>query len=257
MSNFDDDYLLVRLPTNYMYGPGAVYGSNTTLTFPAFNVRDSSDNVNIITTTTITLNMATLGLNGLDTGTFAASSTYYIYAIGDSSNTNPSGVIASLSSVAPVLTSVIGSSNYVYRLYDWWIADGSVHFLKGYTEGANNTKRRVWDTNVSVLSAGTSTTLAAVDLSLAAPALNNMPVLLEVGYTPATANDAVAIAPGTSTNSTVATLPNISGVVATKVQTGQLRSLSQIVTLLPTIQYINSAAAGSTAIHVCEVEYSL
>src|SRR5260221_5827486 len=49
------------------------------------------------------INFAVNGINGLDTGTFAASTGYYIFAIADSSNRLVSGAIASLSATGPTL----------------------------------------------------------------------------------------------------------------------------------------------------------
>lgn len=51
-----------------------------------------------------TLNLATNGLNGLDTGTIAVNTWYYLFAI-HNPTTNASGTIASLSPTTPVLPS--------------------------------------------------------------------------------------------------------------------------------------------------------
>ena len=69
-----------------------------------------------------TLNTATSGAGGLDTGSLAASTWYYVYAIYNPATTTP-GVLMSLSATAPTLPSGYTFSSLIGTVY----SDGSSH----------------------------------------------------------------------------------------------------------------------------------
>src|SRR5271166_3374895 len=94
---------IVFSPNLYANQMVLAYGSATTLTVTAGQVRDSLNVADLITTATLTINCALNGYNGLDTGALANSTMYYLFAIGDSSLTHPTGFIVSLSSTTPLL----------------------------------------------------------------------------------------------------------------------------------------------------------
>ncbi len=228
----------------YAYGLTLSWGSNTTLSVAAGQARDSNNVIDMATTAATTINAAVNGINGLDTGTFAASTWYYVYMVGDSTNYSSAGFVISLSATVPTLPTGYDS----YRRIGCALSDGSTHFLKFTQTGNATTRDYMWDSTISVLSGGTSATLALVTLTAGVPPLANLPVTFQVSFTPATANDYVSLAtPGSSAT----LLPNLSGVVAAKIQTGQLTQVSGISSSVAKIQYINSAASGATSLWVC------
>lgn len=234
---------------SYRYLPGFVSGgqlawaSNTTATVAACYCRDSTDAVNIVTAA-VTLNMAVNGLNGLDTGTFAASKVYYVYAIADSMGNNTSGVIASLSSSGPTLLPV---GYDCYRRIGQVFSDSSVHLLLFYQFGNSNMRKYQWDTVINALTAGASATLVALDLSASVPVLDGLPVLFKCSYTPATASNIFSVIPGTSTATAVM---GGSGVVAAQVQVSELEVISKLVSSLPKVKYLVGNASDALTLNV-------
>lgn len=227
--------LAYRYATGFVAGGQLAWVSNTTASVAACSCRDSTDAANI-TTAAVTLNMATSGLNGLDTGTFAASKTYYVYAIANSLGTNfgdtPAGVIASLSSSGPTLMPV---GYDVYRRIGQVFSDASVHLLLFYQFGNSNIRKYQWDTVINALTGGASATLVALDLSGSVPVIDGLPVLFKSAYTPATAGNIFSVIPGTSTATSVI---GGSGVVAAKAQVAELEVISKLVSSLPKVKYL-------------------
>lgn len=238
---------IVNLPFLYINNLRVNVASDTTLTVGVGLCRDSNNIIDIEVSSELTINAEVNGINGLDVGTFAASTWYYVHVIADSSAKNPVGALISLSRTAPTLPFGYDS----FRHIDSQRADGSVNFLVSYNTGNGNYRTKFYDTMVSVLTAGTSATLATIDLAGALPPIDRTPVYLNVSFTPATADDKVSFAPP---GSTATVLPNISGVVAAKVQTGQLKILSLLSTT-QRIQYINSAASCASSVWVYGFDY--
>lgn len=261
MSNFTPVAPLQFLYINGMLGSWA---SNTTLSIAAGQCRDSTNNLDInignylygtapapaSANVATTVNTAVTGLNGLDTGTLAASTWYYLYAIADSSFHNPAGYILSTSATAPTLPGGYDS----YRLIGYWLTDGSTHFIKAYETGTGTSRFKEYDAPISVLSGGTATSLTAVTLTGAVPPIDALPVYLDVSYTPATAADYVTFVPG---GSTATTGPSVSSVVAAKAQLAQIKVMSKLVSSVAKVSYINSASSGATTALVAGFDYSL
>lgn len=241
---------VVQSPLLYTNNLQVAWGSNTTLTMAAGQKRNSTNVADMILSSGVTCNAAVNGANGLDTGTFAASTWYYLHFIFNSTAPATTGAsLLSLSATAPTLPSGYDT----FALQAVWLTDGSTHFIKGYVAGNGSTRQHYWDANIATaITAGTATTLTAVDLSVGVPPIENTPVYLQVDYTPATANDTVSIA---TAGSTATVLPHVTGSVAAKVNTGQLKVISKLASSVAKVQYINSAAAGSTAIWVSGFEY--
>lgn len=253
-TNFNDSTVPVRLAKGHIRNLMVQWGSNTTLTITSGECRDSTDSINIVLPSSVTLNAATVGVNGMDTGALEASKDMYLFAISDTSNVNPSGSLLSLSSSSPIMPTVNGVTYDAFRLISYWKTNSSSQLIKGYTAGNENVRTHFYDTIISVLSAGTATSLANIDLSAGLPPLDNLPIRVHVDFTPATANDQVDFVTGGST-ATVTT--NVKGDVATKVSTSQLEILSKLISSVPTIRYKNSAGSCSANVYVSSFDYFL
>ncbi len=243
---------VVNLPFLYINNLITSRASNTTLGVTAGQARDSTNVVDLVLSANTVLNTAVVGLNGLDTGTLAASTQYFIYIIGCSNNFAPTGVILSTSSSAPVLP-----FNYdVYRLIGFAFTDGSTNFISFTQVGNNNARTNYWDTAISALSAGTSNTYVDLSLVASVPTIDKLPVYLDVSFTPATAGDRVDLRPLGSSATQVTAL---SSVVASQAQRAQLKVLSRVGTVsaatVAGISYKNSATSGSTTIFVLGFDY--
>lgn len=151
---------------------------NTKLDIAAGQCRDSNNQIDMIlgdylgqgygtANSSTTLNFGVSGANGLDTGSIAATTWYYIFVVADSSNKNPTATIASTSATAPVLPFGYDS----LRLIGAVKSDGSSHLLKFYETNSSSTRFFEWDAPiaVTVTDSGTSATYSAMDLSTGVP----------------------------------------------------------------------------------------
>lgn len=201
------------------------------------------------------VNSAVNGANGLDTGTVAASTQYAFYLIGDSRNyNNPAGLMSLTSNIAPLLPSGYDS----YRLIGFWQTDGSSNFVYATHKPQNIAGLLTYfnSPGVSVLSGGTSTTFAAIDLTtnsaIPTTTLPNVIVTLFVTFTPAAAGDTVQFRPTGSSATTG--LPTIVGVTAATAQTQYLQMIAGVGSSKPEIDY--KVTSGSDAVTVTVVEWA-
>lgn len=197
------------------------------------------------------INSAVNGINGLDTGTIAASTQYAVYLIGDSRNYNNTAAILSLTSnVSPIMPSGYDS----LRLIGFIQTDGSSHFVYA-THKPQNIGGLLQYFNspaISVLSGGNATSFTAIDLTtnsaIPTTTLPNVIVTLLVVYTPAAANDYVQFRPTGST--ATANLPTIVGVTAGIAQTQYIQVIAGVGSSKPEIDYLVSSGSDSVSVSV-------
>ena len=230
---------LKKLPYRAVNTAVYSWASNTTLSIPAGQYRDTTNSIDIVLSATATLNAAATGLNGIDIGTFAASTWYYIYAIGDSAGNRVSGALISASATAPNLPFGYDA----FALIGFALSDGSTHFLKFDVTGNGATHTYMWDAAVSVLSGGTSATFAAIDLSTAVPPVDLTEVVLNTAFTPNAANDIFKLR---KTGSSSTTNLTIAGNVAAKVTQDQVSVISALSSSVAKIDYLVTASGALT-----------
>lgn len=78
------NYPMVNLGNLYIQGGSLTYVTTTTFTVGIGQFRDSTNINDIVLASAATVSLAKTGIGGLDTGTLAASTIYYVYAIGSS-----------------------------------------------------------------------------------------------------------------------------------------------------------------------------
>jgi len=159
---------------------------NTLLDIGSGVTIDSTDTFQMINNGTIVINAATNGLNGLDTGTFAAAKVYAVYLVSDPVTLQPIGAMLSLSYTQPLMP----FSYSAFKLIGFaTTAAGSAVFLAGYWTAGNSAYRLfMYDAPLATaVTAGTSTTYANVNLIAAVPNFNNLPVLVNSIFTPTAA----------------------------------------------------------------------
>ena len=199
------------------------------------------------------------GALGLDTGTLAASSLYYIHGIFDESGVNAPSALISLSRTAPYLPGLPG--NYTnFRWIGQMATNSAIHFLPGYNHGAQNERLFYYDApQPTAITAGHSTAYANVNLTGLVPAINNIPVWINVVFTAAAAGDTVTFQPGNGTGAGVVITAPVAG--ATAPVTQNILVMAQLVTIAgipsPVINYKLTAAGDSVAINVIGYQYSL
>lgn len=224
---------------------------NTKIDLGTGSARDSNDVMDIILSTAVVINAAANGaINRLDAGTLAASSVYAVYVIADSSNKHqPAGLLSLASNSAPTLPFGYDS----YRRVGYAVTDSSVHFLKAYISGNNNYRRFTYDSpQATSVTAGTSATYAAINLSTLVPAIDDKPVVFRANWTANAAADTFNMQGGNSTGDQWTMISPVAGATAHTVGFGLV--LSHLVAGVPTSNY-KVSAVGGVAINVAAFEF--
>jgi hypothetical protein len=170
---------------------------NTMIDIGAGAARDST-NVNdiVVNTTTSIINTAVNGLNGLDTGTLAASTWYAIWAISSSNNKASPGFLLSLSYSAPTLPFAYDSIRRIGSV----LTDGSSHILKMYSYGARGAPIVFWDAVFTSLNGlAHASSYGPISLATAMPPSSQIAILNWL-FTPAAAGNTVLLRPTGSTS---------------------------------------------------------
>lgn len=241
---------VVNAPYLDVSGLQLSWASNTTLGMMAGRARDNTNQADIILPLAVTINAAHNGINGLDTGTFAASTLYTVYAVGDSTNTNVSGALISASASAPTLPFGYDMS----RIIGFWRTDASVHFLLGYWYGSANERLFTYDVPLATaVTAGASATYVAVTLSTFVPNVGNLPVLIESNWTANAAADTLALQGFAATGDTVKYIALLAGATAHTLVRDYVNAM-----LDSGVAKINyKVSAGTVALNVAGYEYCI
>jgi hypothetical protein len=181
------------------------WSSTTVIRIENGTARDSTNtndiSVNNVTNEYVTVTTTVSGVGGLDTGTIADSTLYYVFAIGSSLGQAPGAGLISLSETAPVLP-----YNYdMFRRVGAVLTDGSAHYLEFQQTGNyNSTLRRMWyDAGIQVLNGGASATFAEVALDSYMPTYGfGTSVLLNAVLTPTGNGNTATIQPNGASSAT-------------------------------------------------------
>lgn len=264
---------IYALPHLYIQGLSISPASTTLLAVAPGAARDSNNIIDMVVGLTnyfgidnpaqlfqgyqpgLLINSAVNGVNGLDTGTIAASTQYAVYLIGDSRNYNNTAAMISLTSnVAPIMPSGYDSN----RLIGFMETDSSSHFVYATHKPQNISGLLVYFNSpaISVLTGGTSTTFAAIDLTtnsaIPTTTLPNVITTLLVTFTPAVAGDVVQFRPTGS--AATGNLPTIIGVTAGIAQTQYIQVIAGVGSSKPEIDYL--VTSGSDSVNVSVVEWA-
>jgi hypothetical protein len=241
---------IVNAPYLDVDGLQIAIASTTTATVQAGRARNSSNENDIIMSVAATLNAANNGINGLDTGSLAATSFYSLYVVGDSTENNDPGVVISLSASAPLLP--VGYD--MYRKIGYLRTDGSSHFLAGYWSGSANERTFVYDVPLATaVTAGNSATYAAVTLTGMVPAVQNVLAKIETNWTANAAGDTLALQPFSAVGDTVKYIAPVAGASAHTLVREYVQA--QLDSGAPKINY--KVSAGTVAINVAGYQYTI
>ena len=154
----------------------------------------NSSNVNdIVLSSAVTIVRTASGVLGLDTGSYANNTLYYVYVIGDSTGYNATSALYSASASQPVLP-----YNYDMYLRVGCVRSGTSSFLAFDQRGLDGARTMWYRASIaSDITAGSSATFAAVDLTGLVPAINT-DVIFKCTFTPTGANDELALRSGDS-----------------------------------------------------------
>lgn len=246
---------IVNDPFLYLVGGGISNDAttpNTLLDVAALQCRDSTDAFDIILGSPVVINAGVNGLNGLDTGSLAASKMYAVLAIFDPVSGNPAGAMISLSPSAPLMP--FGYS--AFRVIGYVATDSSSHFLKGqWTAGGTGQRRFVYDVpQATAVTSGNATALTAVDLSALVPSLiPELPVSINYSYVPNAAGDTLIMQGVNRTSGGIGA--KITGQVTTVPVTGNVDIIAELNASSspankPEINYKVSSGSDAVAINV-------
>jgi hypothetical protein len=260
---------IFSLPHLYISGLNISAASTTVVAIAPGQARDSNDNIdmpvgfpNLQGNTypapafqnympPLLVSSLVNGVNGLDTGTIAASTQYAIYLIGDSRGYNQvAGLLSLTSNPGPVMPSGYDS----FRLIGFWETDGSSHFVYA-THKPQNMSGAITYYDVppiAVLTGGNATTYTAIDLTtggaIPTTTLPNVIVELLVVFIPAAAGDVVQFRPTGST--ATANVVTIVGLQAGIAQTQYIQVIAGVGASKPEIDYLVTAAGDSVTVSV-------
>ncbi len=211
--------------------------------------RDSTDVYQIQVTTALSINNLENGLNGLDTGTVAASTLYAVHVVADPVTGLAAGGMISLSATAPLMP--FGYS--AFRHIGYVRTDGTSDFLLGFWSGNNNSRLFMYDAPIATaVTAGASTTDAAVSLATFVPALAGIPVWIKFAMTPAAASRTLTL----KTFGAVGDMYQATSQVTAVVLRDSALILTAMNSTAPSIEYIWSAGGGdAVAIDVAGYQY--
>lgn len=226
---------------------------NTLLDIAPGSCLDSTGSFQLSSNATITINSAINGLNGLDTGTIAASKVYAVYMVWDPVSLQPNAAMISLSQTTPLMP--FGYNAFL--LIGYVTTDVSANFLKGYWSAGNGTLRTfTYDAYLATsITAGHATTYTNVNLINMVPNVANTPVQVYTSYVGATAGNALNMQAGNAT----AAQSTVTCQVATVAVTGISTVLAQPVVIStvssPVINYKESNASDAVAIDVAGYQW--
>lgn len=235
-------------PKGYINGGAIARASTTTLTLATVEASDSTNTSNISLTTGVTINMAVVGVNGIDTGAIAASSMYAVHVIGDSMGVKSTAGIISLSATAPSLP----AGYDMFRLVGYWPSNGSSQLIVGYSMGSGNSRSFVYDGVVATaITAGAATSFTAIDLSNKVPAVDLTVARVFAALTPNAADDSASFVPSGGTGVTHAIHAN----VAAKIVDQTFMLPVKLISSLPKIDYKVSTASAALAVSIEGFDY--
>jgi len=209
---------IVNAGLKYINGLNLSLTSDEVIAISAGACRDSTNTNDIIVNSALAVSNIVSGAGGLDTGTVAADTFYAVFVIGDSTKyNNPVGLL-SLSATAPILP----YGYDMFRRIGWIKTDATSDNLAFRQRGASNDRWMWYDVAIATdITAGSSATFAAVDLSGGLPDLTvGTEVNLLCLFTPTAGDDTLEIRPGSS--SAAAGYVRASGAVAAVVETTNL-----------------------------------
>lgn len=222
---------------------------NTKLDVAAGSCLDSTGTFQLTLTAPVVINAANTGLNGLDTGTFAASTVYKVFLVCDPVTLQAAGAMIS-TSATPLLP--FGYS--AYALIGYATTDASVHFLAGYWSDNDSARRTfTYDAPIIALSAGAQTSYTGVALTAFVPPVANTSVSMYMLFAANAAGNTANLQGYNSTGDQVSLIaPVATGVANT---TEIVNVLAQLNSAAPSIKY--KVAAGALSLYVSGYTFDL
>lgn len=189
------------------------------------------------------------GLNGLDTGTVAASTVYAVHLVADPVTQQSVGAMFSLSATAPLMP--FGYS--AFALIGFVVTDGTADILLGSWTAGNDTRRTfVYDAPIATaVTAGNATAYTAVSLAAFVPAIQDTPVSVAFAFTPGAASRTLNLTPGNGVGNAV----TITGQVTSVVVSDNVEVFAKVTSGVPEIDYKVANSGDAVAINVAGYDF--
>lgn len=228
---------IVNAGIKYVNGLDIAKTAAKIISMAAGAARDSSNTNDIILNSSVSINGANVGANGVDVAAVIASTMYAVYVIGDSTGyKSPAGLLVLASATSPNLP----AGYDMYRRVGWVLTDGSANILQFWQYGDGQERMYYYDVGISELSGGSSTTFAAIDLATSVPPIATE-VLFDITFTPDGATEVAEFLPfGSSASSGFVRF----GTGVAGAQVGSIMVPCKLDTGVPKLQY--KVASGDT-----------
>lgn len=180
---------------NYIYGLRLTHIDVSNIGVSSGQVRDSTNSVDIVLSDDAVISKFGRGLGGIDTGTIQTTTLYNIFVVGSSYGAEETGVLFSLSPIAPVLPSN----------YDVFKRIGSFHYhsleeIKPFFQYGNSLDRWMfYNTPQLILTNGTETDYTEIDASILIPTGQGYLANCAAQFSPTSASSTVYTRPKGST----------------------------------------------------------
>jgi hypothetical protein len=197
-----------------------------------------------------TINAAANGLNGLDTGSLAASTLYYVYVIADALTGSPTGAL--LSATGPSTGPLMPNNYSAYRHIGYAITDGSSNFLLAYVSGNNNARTLMFDApQATAITAGNATSYTDVVLTAFVPPVQNTPVYIASALTPGAAGRTLKLQPVNATGDAITVTGQVNAVIVTSTD----KLMARLESGAPKIAYKVANSGDAVALNVAGFDF--
>jgi len=233
-----------RLPPYYLVALHAALDEtapDTTLVLATGICSDSTDTIDMYVESAITIDCATVGAAGLDTGVLVLNEVYYVHVIGDSSGYRVPSALVSLSIDDPIMPTGYDS----FRMVDFKTTDADADFRSSFTVGAYSERLCVFEDPVTVHDTTGAAAFTAITLAALAPALEMVEAQFSATLTPIAANDTLDLRSTGATGS----YASMSGSVIAVDKTTDITCLALANALgFPSVDFKTNAAGTAVAV---------
>lgn len=168
-----------ELPANYLYGLNSSRATVSTVTIDIGGCRSDDDLEDIIVSSPLTADITAAGENGLDTGSEAANTWYYIWVI-KNPTTSAVASLLSASDTSPTLP-----PGYTRKRRVGSVRNNAASSFVDFRTGGNCGSKRVFYYGPTlVLNGGSALTFTDIDLSAAVPPVTESCTLLAIALDP-------------------------------------------------------------------------
>ena len=237
----------------YAYGLGLSNNAttpNTKLDVAVGSILDSTQTFQINLDVAVTIDASVNGVNGLDTGSLAASKLYKVFVISDPTGQYVTGALLSLSAT-PLMPYGYGA----HALVGYVATSAGSVFLKGYwTDDKSSLRTFMYDApQATAVTAGNAVAYTAIDLSALVPAVANIPVYVDSALTPSAASQTLKLQPAAGTGDAVTITSQVNAVVVSS----QSLVIATLASGLPKVNYKVSNAGAAAAINVGGYQFAI